>query len=51
MENIEIFWEDLTPKKQQEIIDAFGDNCNYDVFPIAEIPICQEEECSFSQEI
>ena len=36
--SIEIYWDDLTPAKQQEIIEAFGDNCNYDMFPIAEIP-------------
>lgn len=36
---IQIFWEDLSSRKQQEILDTFGDNCNFDVFPIAEIPI------------
>lgn len=33
--SIEIYWDDLTAEKQQEILDAFGENCNYDVFPIA----------------
>lgn len=32
---IEIYWKDITAEKQQEILDAFGENCNYDVFPIA----------------
>lgn len=40
---IEIYWDDLTVEKQREILDAFGDNCNYDVFPIAEIPVEVEE--------
>lgn len=40
--SIEIYWDDLTPEKQEEIIETFGDNCNYDVFPIA--VISQEQE-------
>lgn len=35
---IDIYWSDLTKEKQQEILDAFGENGNYDVFPIASIP-------------
>lgn len=34
---IEIYWQDLTKEKQQEIIEKMGDNGNYDVFPIATI--------------
>ena len=34
---IEIYWDDLVPEKQQEILEVFGDNCNYDLFPIVEI--------------
>ena len=41
---IEIYWDDLTESKQKEILDAFGDNGNYDVFPIATIETEQEEE-------
>ena len=41
---IEIYWDDLTESKQKEIMDAFGDNGNYDVFPIATIETEQEEE-------
>lgn len=41
---IQIYWADLTPSKQAEILAAFGDNCNYDAFPIVEIPIAQEDE-------
>lgn len=40
---ITIYWGDLTPAKQTEIIAAFGNNCNYDVFPIVEIPLTEEE--------
>jgi hypothetical protein len=37
--NIEILFGDLTPAKQQEILDKLGDNGNFDVFPIAAIPV------------
>lgn len=40
---IEIYWDDLTPQKQREILDKCGDNCNYDVFAIATIPIEPED--------
>ena len=40
---ITIHWADLTPAKQSELLSAFGDNCNYDVFPIAEIPTLEED--------
>ena len=32
---IEIYWQDLTEAKQDEILQVFGDNGNWDVFPIA----------------
>ena len=38
-ETIPIFWDDLTPQKRAELLEALGDNCNYDVFPIVEIPV------------
>ena len=38
---ISIYWNDLTPAKQAEILAAFGENCNFDVFPIANIPITE----------
>ena len=34
---IEIYWKDLTPAKQMEILCKFGDNGNFDIFPIAQI--------------
>lgn len=43
---IQIFWDDLTESKQQEILAALGDNGNYDVFPIAEIAIPDGKEDS-----
>ena len=32
---IEIYFSDLTKQKQDEIVEAFGDNGNFDVYPIA----------------
>lgn len=32
---IEIYWYDLTEKKQKEILEETGDNHNWDVFPLA----------------
>ena len=34
---IEIYWDDLRSEKQQEILNVFGDNGNYDLTPIAVI--------------
>ena len=35
MATIEIYWDDLTPEKRQEILEALGgEDGNYDVFPI-----------------
>lgn len=41
---VEIFFRDLTPENQQEIIEKLGDNGNYDVFPIACIPTESAED-------
>ena len=51
MDKIQIFWKDLTAEKQHEIMDTFGDNCNYDVFPIVEIPIEPEEDQGISPQL
>ena len=40
---IEILFTDLTEEKQQEILDAFGDNQNWDVVPITMIEVDNEE--------
>ena len=44
MNCIEISWNDLTAQKQNEILEALGENGNYDVFPIATIYIPEEED-------
>lgn len=44
--SIQIFFQDLVPEKQQEIINALGDNGNYDVFPIAEIEVDDDADDS-----
>lgn len=41
---IEIYFNDLTEAKQQEILEALGDNGNYDVIPIATIPTYEEAD-------
>ena len=49
-ESIEIYWQDLTPAKQSEILQAFGENGNYDVFPIATLEVPEENETFSGQE-
>ena len=44
MNCIELFWDDLTAQKQNEILEALGENGNYDVIPIATIYIPEEED-------
>ena len=44
MKDIEIYWDDLTPEKQAEILEAFGDNGNYDVIPIATLSVEDDTE-------
>ena len=39
MISIEIYWDDLTAEKQQEILSIAGDNLNWDVIPIYTIEI------------
>ena len=43
-ESIPIFWDDLTPQKQLELREALGGNGNYDIFPLAEVPVPFKEE-------
>ena len=40
---IDIYFQDLTPAKQAEIIAALGNNGNYDVYPICSIPVDDDE--------
>ena len=44
MVKIEIYWDDLIPDKQKEILEQLGDNGNYDVFPIATIEFEETED-------
>ncbi len=43
-ESIDIYFDDLSPQKQGEILRLLGENGNYDVFPLASIPVDQAEE-------
>ena len=49
-ESIGIYWQDLTPAKQREILQAFGENGNYDVFPIVTLDVPEEDEEFSGQE-
>ena len=40
---IEIYWQDLTKEKQREILNKLGENGNWDVFPIVQIPESEDE--------
>ena len=44
MVEIEFYWQDLTEKKQKEIIDTLGDNCNWDCIPFCTLAIETEED-------
>ena len=39
LKTIEFYWGDLSEKKQKEIMETVGDNCNWDVYPIATLDI------------
>lgn len=39
---IEIYWYDLTPAKQAEILEKLGENCNWDMIPLAVIEVEEE---------
>ena len=44
MAKIEIYWDDLIPDKQKEILEQLGDNGNYDVVPITTIYALEQEQ-------
>lgn len=48
---IEIYIQDLKEEKQKEIIETFGENRNYDVFPIAEIPINMDFDDDYDEDM
>ena len=44
MKTVEIYWNDLTPEKQQELFEALGgEDGNYDVFPIVTLEFEDKE--------
>ena len=47
-ESIDIFLEDLTPRKQSEILRLIGDNCNFDIYPVTSIPVEPQTEPEFT---
>ena len=34
---IQLFWDDLSSSAKERLLELFGDNGNYDVFPLAEL--------------
>lgn len=44
MKTVEIYWNDLTSEKQQELLEALdGEDGNYDVFPIVTLEFEDKE--------
>lgn len=41
---VAIYWNDLTTEKQAELLELWGDNGNYDVHPLVEFDVEDEEE-------
>ena len=39
-----LFWDDLSAKTQNELLNLIGDNGNYDVFPIAMINVSGDDD-------
>lgn len=44
METLELFLQDLTEESQKKLIDFFGDNGNYDIFPLVILEKYEDEE-------
>ena len=42
----EIYWDDLKPETQKELLELMGDNGNFDVIPIATFSIDETEMVS-----
>ena len=42
----EIYWDDLKPETQKELLELMGDNGNFDVIPIATFSIGETEMVS-----
>ncbi len=43
-DGVEIYWQDLTPAKQAEILRVFGENGNWDVIPIVTLEVPEQTE-------
>lgn len=43
IEMIEIYLDDLIPAKRAEILEKMGEDCNWDVFPLAVIEVVEED--------
>lgn len=39
VDSVEIYWDDLLPKTQEKILHCLGDNGNFDILPLASIPV------------
>jgi len=44
MIKLNVYFNDLTEERQNKIIEVFGDNNNWDVFPICTLEIEDEKE-------
>ena len=40
---IQLFWDDLSSSAKERLLELFGDNGNYDVFPLAELVFENDE--------
>lgn len=49
MKTVEIYWNDLTKEKQQEINRVIGDDHNYDTFPIATIEFEDDNDIEITE--
>jgi len=41
---IQLYWDDLSSSAKERLLELFGDNGNYDVFPLAELVIENETD-------
>lgn len=39
VDSVDIYWDDLLPKTQEKILHCLGDNGNFDILPLASIPV------------
>ena len=40
---IQLFWDDLSSSAKERLLELFGDNRNFDVFPLAELVFENDE--------